>query len=70
MHPVRFQIETLLEAWGEVIIHTASGQTWEIHAGDMPELLDAGIEFKTATEQHVIFYDQIERLTVHKAHSA
>ena len=59
-----------LEKWGEIVIRTASGQTWEVHAGDEPIFEPFGIAFRTPDAEHLILYEHIERVTTHRANGA
>lgn len=61
-------IHDKLENWGEVILHLASGEVAEIHKGDNGSVSDNWITFvDNRGDEHVILYDQIERVTTHRA---
>ena len=63
------KIAEILRRHGEVLVYTASGECWEVHLGDDPELLNEGIRFTTGdNETHLIAYEHIERVSYHKAH--
>lgn len=62
-------IRKILEEHGEVILHTASGESWEIHKGDQGHLSGYEIVFLDGENQwHHLFLDQVERVTYHRAH--
>lgn len=64
-------IEELLKRWGELIVTTSGGQTFELHLGDTT--FDAGrrvITFKSSGAEFILDGDSIESVQMHYSHLA
>lgn len=62
-------VEEQLKEWGEIIIHTAGGSTFELHMGDTKFDYDKRmIHLKASDAQFVIDGDEVEAITKHYGH--
>ncbi|MBT9259583.1 MAG: hypothetical protein KM310_07480 [Clostridiales bacterium] len=62
-------LEEELQRWGEVIIRTASGATFELHRGDTKiDHENQIIRFKSADAEWVIDGKSLEVLKMHWSH--
>ena len=62
-------VEQQLKEWGEIIVTTAGGATFELHLGDTTfDLENRVIHLKTPNAIHVIDGDSIEFVTKHYGH--
>lgn len=58
-----------LKEWGELIILTDAGDTFEIHLGDTTfDLENRVIQFTTPDAKHVIGGDSVESVRMHFSH--
>lgn len=62
-------VERQLNEWGELLITTAGGATFELHLGDTTfDTENRAIHLKAPDAQHVIDGDSIEFVTKHYGH--
>lgn len=60
----------LLKNHGEVMIRSASGETWGIHLGDYGGVNDTGIFFTSGDNvKRILLWEQIEQFWAHRAHT-
>lgn len=60
----------LLKRHGEVMIRSASAETWGIHLGDNGDITESCIYFKDGGNiTRIIIWDQVEQFWAHKAHN-
>lgn len=58
-----------LRKWGEIIITTSAGQTYEIHLGDTEfDVNERVIRLRSANAQFVIDGDSVEAIQMHYGH--
>lgn len=63
-------VQKELQAWGEVIIVTASGKKFELHLGDTQFDMDNRvIRLQTPTAKFVIDGDSIDVVEMHLGHA-
>lgn len=63
------QVQELLAQWGEIIITTSGGQSFELHLGDTE--FDTGerlIRLQTPDARYIIDGDSVESVTQHYGH--
>lgn len=59
-----------LKRHGEVMIRSASGETWGLHLGDYGMLHPWGIMFMDGgNNERMIMWDQVEQFWTHRAHN-
>jgi hypothetical protein len=62
-------VQAELCKWGEAIITTSSGQTFELHSGDTTFDTEARvIRFKSSSAHFVIDGDSVEVIQLHFSH--
>ena len=62
-------VEQQLQEWGEIIIHTAGGATFELHLGDTEFDKDnRTIRLKAPDAVYVIDGDEVASITKHYGH--
>lgn len=62
-------VEQQLKEWGELIITTAGGSTFELHLGDTEfDLENRVIQLKAPDARYVIDGDSVESITKHYGH--
>lgn len=62
-------VEQQLKEWGEIIVHTEGGATYELHLGDTTfDMENRVIYLKTSDAQYVIDGDSVESITKHYGH--
>ncbi|MBO8142783.1 MAG: hypothetical protein H0Z37_11540 [Firmicutes bacterium] len=62
-------VQKQLKEWGEIIVTTAGGATFELHLADTEfDTANRVIVLKAPTAQYVIDGDQIEFITKHYGH--
>jgi hypothetical protein len=58
-----------LQSWGELLITTAAGESFEIHLGDTEFDMDARVlRLKTPNAEFVIVGDSVESIQKHYGH--
>lgn len=62
-------VEQQLKEWGEIMIRTASGSTFEMHLGDTEfDKENRVIRLKSSDALYVIDGDSVESITKHYGH--
>lgn len=62
-------VESELQSWGELMITTSAGQTYEIHLGDTEfDLKNRILRLRTPHSDFVIEGDSIEAIQKHYGH--
>lgn len=63
-------VQKELQAWGEIIIVTASGSKFELHLGDTQfDYEDRVIRLQSTSQKYAIDGDSIEIIEMHLGHA-